>query len=86
MEATPEVSANRPGTLYVQGDAVVELRGEFGGFREGTPVPPGRYEVWADFGAGLSSTGLRTQMNPGSTITVSCSVRAAMCFVSPRLQ
>ena len=54
-----------PGVLSVQGDALVELRGEFGAFRQGTPLLPGRYEVWADFGAGLATTGLMTRLDPG---------------------
>ena len=74
-----------PGVLEVQGDALVELRGEFGSFRVGTPLVPGDYEVWADFGEGMVATGLRTRMESAGTITVSCSVNVGRCFVSPKI-
>lgn len=82
----PDPADEVPGVLVVQGDAVVELRGDFGSFRAGTPLLPGSYEVWADVGAGLAATGLRTRLGSGGTVTVSCSVKAARCFVSPRLE
>ena len=79
----PDVSSDTPGSLEVMGDATVELRGEFGGFRAGTPLIPGRYDVWADFGEGLSNTGLATQLKPGGVVTVSCSAPKQKCFVKP---
>jgi serine/threonine protein kinase len=80
----PEPSAGAFAALEVRGDAAaVELRGEFGGFRPGTPLPPDGYAVWADFGEGLVDTGKATQAKPGSTIVVRCDAAAKACTVSP---
>jgi serine/threonine protein kinase len=70
--------------LQVAGDATVELRGEFGGFRAGTPsLPPGPYEVWADFGEGFVDSGKRTEAGPGITVRVRCNAAEKACTVSP---
>ena len=76
----PVISSAR---MEVEGDAVVELRSGFGGFRPGTPLPVGPYDVWADFGEGLVDTGLRTRAAPGGKVSVKCSAAAERCFVTP---
>lgn len=72
-----------PGRLVVEGEAVVELQGEFGGFRPGTPLPPGDYTIWADFGDGLVDTGVRATAAPGRAVTVVCVVEHRMCAIMP---
>jgi hypothetical protein len=57
----------------------VELQGEFGGFRMGTPLIPGPYEVWADFGSGLADTGVQVVVGPGARVTVRCTVETNTC-------
>ncbi|MEQ1569875.1 MAG: hypothetical protein ABMA64_29850, partial [Myxococcota bacterium] len=61
----------------------VELQGDYGGFRMGTPLPPGAYQVWADFGEGLVDTGVRTIAEPGGKVFANCSVIGKSCLVSP---
>ncbi len=77
----PEVSPDTPGTLAVHGPVMVELRGEFGGFRAGTPILPGKYTVWADFGDGLEDTSMTASMAPGGSLGVSCDAASRKCFV-----
>lgn len=81
VPAPPEPTPDTPARLVVAGDVLVELEGDYGGFREGTPLPPGAYSVRADFGAGLVDTGLRTIATPGGTVSVKCADGA--CTVSP---
>jgi hypothetical protein len=72
-----------PGRLVVEGEAVVELQGELGGFRVGTPLPPGDYAVWADFGEGLADTRIRATAAPGRALTVVCVVEHQLCAIVP---
>ncbi|MEM6931305.1 MAG: hypothetical protein AAF602_30525, partial [Myxococcota bacterium] len=81
--AAPTVAPDAPATLAASG-ATVELRGEFGAFRPGTPLVSGDYEVWADFGDGFVDTSLRTSASPGRRVDVSCSRAQRKCFVTPR--
>lgn len=80
---TPPAPAGTPGRLVVEGDAVVELQGEFGGFRAGTPLPPGDYAVWADFGDGLVDTGSKVAAGAGRTVTVICLPEQRLCSLMP---
>jgi serine/threonine protein kinase len=85
-EASPEpqpMSADTPAALVVEGDVLVELQGDFGGFRAGTPLPPGGYAVWADFGSGLADTGVRTIALPGGKVYANCSKARQECMVTP---
>ncbi len=76
----PEITPGTPGTLVVDGDAVaVELQGEFGGFRAGTPLIPGPYDVWADFGSGLADAGVKVVVRPGARVTVRCTTETNAC-------
>ncbi len=65
--------------------ATVELRGDFGEFRAGTPLVVGDYAVWVDFGGGFVDTGLRARAAPGGVVRVSCDRDKGRCFVTPQV-
>jgi hypothetical protein len=79
VDAEPEPAPD-PNISYmdVRGETFVELHGELGVFKAGAPFPPGHYEVWADFGAGLIDTGATVDAHPGEVIVADC--RAALQF------
>jgi serine/threonine protein kinase len=77
------MSSDTPAALVVEGDALVELQGDYGGFRAGTPLPPGGYAVWADFGSGMADTGVRTIALPGGKVYANCSKARQECIVTP---
>ncbi|MEN0064760.1 MAG: protein kinase [Myxococcota bacterium] len=84
MYGTPiEPPADGPASLETSG-ATVELRGEFGNFRPGTPLVSGDYEVWADFGEGFVDTKLRTSVKSNQLVEVSCSREQKRCFARSR--
>jgi serine/threonine protein kinase len=68
-----------PGIVRVQGDAKVELRTAGGSFAAGD-LSPGRYEVWADFGAGPYAQG-RVDVVSGATATIRCNKLKYACTV-----
>lgn len=68
--------------LEVHGDAAVELHGEVGVHRAGARVPPGTYEVWADFGDGFIDTGTAVHPTAGARLVVTCTTESKVCSVA----
>ncbi len=77
--ADAAVDPGTPGALQVSGALPVELEGDFGVFRSGTPLIPGTYKVRTDFGDGMTWTGQRLEVAPGATVTVTCVLEPAGC-------
>ncbi|MCB9687853.1 MAG: protein kinase [Alphaproteobacteria bacterium] len=68
----PEVVAPPPGTVRVEGDAVVTLRDTAGKASAPGAVPPGTYTFEARFPGGAIVTGSSFDVASGATRTVSC--------------
>ncbi len=77
--AAPKTSAQK-GTLAVEGSVLVELRK--GGLKNRAGyVPTGNWQVFADFGSGLQSTGQTLSVLAGGKYTISCSKLRRQCVV-----
>jgi serine/threonine-protein kinase len=68
-----------PARLLVSGGVPVELRGGGAVIGPTDPVPPGTYEIFADFGDGYTATGSKVTAKGGHTIPVSCNDRTWTC-------
>ena len=69
------------GTVSVRGNVPVELRGT-GGAKKPGAVPPGSYEIWADFGQGMTRASMdMVTVTAGAAISVKCSTLRQACKV-----
>ena len=69
------------GTVLLEGDAhSVRLKGEAGAFGPG-PVPPGTYNLWANFdGTDVEQT-VRVQVSDSATVRIECTAGFQLCKV-----
>ncbi len=73
----PKPEPDPTGTVRVQGDARIQLRGP-GGTQGVGEVPVGTWQVRADFGGGYRDQG-RIVVTEGATLTVACSTVTLTC-------
>ncbi len=77
--SAPDVSVEELGVVEIEGGVTVELRTGGEVFAAG-PLADGAYEVWADFGDGMTRNGT-VAVSMGVTRTVKCSALKMTCQV-----
>lgn len=77
----PAPAANGNGNVSVRGNVPVELRGAGKSLSPGS-VPPGSYEIWADFGQGLTRASMdMVTVAAGAEVVIKCSSLRQDCVV-----
>jgi len=84
--ASLQISAPAPlaesGTVSVRGSVPVQLRGKSAIFLPGNGIPPGSYEVWANFGEGMTHATMDLAVvKVGEEINIKCSSLRQDCSI-----